>query len=73
MKMGGKRRRNNQPSTGMAQVGGGWQRERLGAARRRRGRTMKMGGKRRRNNQPSTGIAQAGGGWRRERLGAAWR
>ena len=41
--MGGKRRRNNQPSTGMAQVGGGWQRERLGAARQRRGRTMKNG------------------------------
>jgi hypothetical protein len=32
MKMGGKRRRNNQPSMEMAQVGGGWQRERLGAA-----------------------------------------
>ena len=45
--MGGKQQRNNQPSTGMAQVGGDWQRERLGAARRRRDRTMKMGGKRR--------------------------
>jgi hypothetical protein len=43
MKMGGKRQRNNQPSTGMAQVGGGWQRERLEAARQIRGRTMKNG------------------------------
>ena len=71
--MGGKRRRNNQPSTEMAKVGGSWKRERLGAARRRRGWMTKMGGKRQRNNQPSTGMAQAGGGWRRERLGAAQR
>ncbi len=71
MKMGGKRQRNNQPSKEMPQVGGDWQRERLRAARQRRGGTMKMGGKQRRNNQPSTGMEQAGGGWRRERLGAA--
>jgi hypothetical protein len=70
--MCGKRGHNNQQSTGMAQVGGGWQRERLGAARRRRGRMMKMGVKQR-NNQPSTRMAQAGGGWQRERLGAAGR
>jgi hypothetical protein len=50
MKLGGKQWRNNQPSTEMAQVGGGWQRERIGAAQRRRVRTMKMGGKRQRNN-----------------------
>jgi hypothetical protein len=64
MKMGGKRQptTNNQQSTGMAQVGGDWQRERLGAARQRRGRTMKMGEKKRLNNQP-TGMAQVGGGW----------
>jgi hypothetical protein len=34
MKMGGKQQCNNQPSTGMAEVGGGWQRERLEEARR---------------------------------------
>jgi hypothetical protein len=33
MKMGGKRRCNNQPSMGMAEVGGGWRRERLEEAR----------------------------------------
>ncbi len=69
--MGGKQQHNNQPSTGMAQVGGEWQQERLGAAWQQRGRTMNMGGKRRRNNQPLTGMAQAGGGWQQERLGAA--
>jgi hypothetical protein len=45
MKMGGKQQRNNQPSTGMAQVGGDWQQEPLEAAWQQRGRTMNMGGK----------------------------
>jgi len=32
MKMGGKHQHNNHQSMRMAQVGNGWQRERLGAA-----------------------------------------